>query len=111
MEQHPHQETAEELSLGAIWRESTIWRNLERDLEDFPLIVDRYHADPCPETFAPLQKRHEGNRRNVAEAEKQRGNLKQMTLNLTLTVENLRQKAVAAQAAGDSEKVDKMRQE
>jgi phage shock protein A len=95
------EETAEILSLSARWRESAIQRKMNQDLKDFPAIYDRYHATPCPKTFAPLLKMHEDSRQRVTQIEQQRENLKQMTVDLTKIIETLRQKTMAARAEGD----------
>lgn len=93
----------DEHRLEAMWHDSTIARELHRQLEERPSVIECYYANPCPETLAPLQEMQEHQRQEVARAEQLRDNLKQMVSSLKATTEGRRQSAAAARALGDRE--------
>jgi predicted nucleic acid-binding Zn-ribbon protein len=102
----PRQKTAE-----AKWHESTIAKKMRRQLEEYPAIIDRYYANPCPETFAPLKALHEQQRQEVVQIKQARDNLRLMASDTEVRIEKLRQKAVAARAAGNPETADSIARE
>jgi hypothetical protein len=95
----------------AMWHESAIARNMRRQLEEYPVIIDRYFANPCPETFAPLKELHEQQRQQVTQIKQARDNLRLMASDTAVRIEKLRQKAVAARAAGEPERADSITRE
>ncbi|MES2460053.1 MAG: hypothetical protein V4671_05675 [Armatimonadota bacterium] len=101
-EERVREETAEVLHLTARWKKSAIWRRMRRELKESSTVFDRYQANPCVKTFAPLRKMQEGSRQHVAQCEQACENLKQMVSDLETIIEKLRRKAAAAQAKGDT---------
>ncbi|MES2459006.1 MAG: hypothetical protein V4671_00375 [Armatimonadota bacterium] len=95
----------------ATWHESAIEQEMRRQLEEYPAIIDRYYANPCPETFAPLREMHEQQRQKVAQAEQQPGKLRQMVSSLQARIQRVQQSVADAQAIEDGETAEKRTRE
>lgn len=105
------QQLAEALCAETTWHESAILREMRRQLEEFPCIIDCYYANPCPETFAPMQQMHEHQRQQVAQTEQQAENLRQMVEDIAVWRDSLGKNAANAEAAGNTELAERLTQE